>query len=92
VEIDLTKDERFNVVSLVEPVGRGDNYQQSRIKSYTFERWDGTNWVTLAEGGIPAPTTIQRITPVTARKVRLAFECSADSPHIAEIGIYNEPS
>jgi alpha-L-fucosidase len=92
VEIDLTKEERFNVVSLVEPVGRSENYQQSRIRSYRFQRWDGANWVTIAEGGAPAPTTIQRISPVTARKVRLSFECSADTPHIAEIGVYNEPS
>jgi alpha-L-fucosidase len=91
LEIDLTKDERLNVVALVEPVGRWDDYQQSRIKSYKFERWDGANWTTVAEGGVPAPTTIQRISPVTTRKVRLSFECSADSPHIAEIGIYNEP-
>src|SRR5271154_3882038 len=90
VEIDLTKEERFNVVSLVEPVGRRDDYQQSRIKNYKFQRWDGANWVTLVEGGVPTPTTIQRISAVTARKVRLAFECSADTPHIAEIGIYNE--
>jgi alpha-L-fucosidase len=92
VEIDLAKEERFNVVALVEPVGRWDNYQKSRIKSYKFQRWDGANWITIAEGGVPAPTTIQRISPVTARRVRLAFECSADSPHIAEIGIYNEPN
>jgi alpha-L-fucosidase len=92
VEVDLRKEQGFNVVSLVEPVGHGDDYQVSRIKSYRFQHWDGTNWITLVEGGSPAPTTIHSIARVTARKVRLSFESSQDMPHIAEIGIYDEPS
>jgi alpha-L-fucosidase len=76
----------------VEPVGHGDDYELSRIRSYRFQRWDGANWVTLVEGGPPAPTTIHRIPRVTSRRVRLAFESSHDTPHIADIGIYDEPS
>jgi alpha-L-fucosidase len=91
LEVDLTKQESFNVVSLVEPVGRSDDYQQSRIESYRFQRWDGANWVTVAEGQTPAPTTILRIPRVASQKVRLQFECGSDSPHIADFGIYNEP-
>ena len=79
------------MVSLVEPVGRGDDYKMSRIKSYRFRCWDGANWVTLMEGGSPT-TTIHRIPRVTARRVRLAFESSHDKPHIADIGVYDEPS
>jgi len=91
LEVDLMKEHSFNVVSLVEPVGRGDDYKMSRIKSYRFQRWDGANWVTLMEGGSPT-TTIHRIPRVTARRVRLAFESSHDKPHIADIGVYDEPS
>ncbi len=91
LEVDLMKEHSFNVVSLVEPVGRGDDYKMSRIKSYRFQRWDGANWVTLMEGGLPT-TTIHRIPRVTARRVRLAFESSHDKPHIADIGVYDEPS
>ncbi|CAO3563644.1 unnamed protein product [Mortierella alpina] len=91
LEIDLSKKERFNVLALVEPVGRRGNYRDSRFKSYRFQRWDGTHWVTIAEGGVPSPTTVLRIQPVTARRVRFAFEASADTPHVAELGIYNEP-
>ena len=91
LEVDLMKEHSFNVVSLVEPVGRGDDYKISRIKSYRFQRWDGANWVTLMEGGSPT-TTIHRIPRVTARRVRLAFESSHDKPHIADIGVYDEPS
>jgi alpha-L-fucosidase len=92
LEVDLKSERSFNVVSLVEPVGRFDDYQISRIASYRFQRWDGARWVTLIEGGQPAPATIHRIPQVTARRVRLAFESSHDSPHIADIGIYNESS
>ncbi|HLY40863.1 MAG TPA: alpha-L-fucosidase [Terracidiphilus sp.] len=92
LEVDLGRPQSFNVVSLVEPVGRWDDYQHSRIRSYRFERWNGTKWVTIIEGGIPSPTTIRRIPRVAAQKVRLQFECSQDTPHIADIGIYDEPA
>ncbi|HWA95425.1 MAG TPA: alpha-L-fucosidase [Terracidiphilus sp.] len=91
LEVDLTRTESFNVLSLVEPVGRWQDYSKSRIASYRFERWTGTGWEKLAEGGVPAPATILRIPRTSARKVRLQFEASADTPHIADIGIYNEP-
>jgi alpha-L-fucosidase len=92
LEVDLKREQSFNVVSLVEPVGRWDDYAVSRIGSYRFQRWDGARWVTLVEGGQPAPTTIRRIPRVAAQRVRLAFEGSRDMPHIADIGVYNEPS
>jgi alpha-L-fucosidase len=85
------QEQSFNMVSLVEPVGRWDDYQLSRISSYRFQHWDGAIWVTLAEGGSPAPTTIHRIPRITARRVRLACEGS-HTPHIADIGVYDEPS
>jgi alpha-L-fucosidase len=92
LEVDLLKERGFNVVSLVEPVGGEDNYQQSRIRNYRFEYWNGVNWITLVEGGSPTPTTIHSIARVTARRVRLSVEGSHDMPHIADIGVYDEPS
>lgn len=91
LEVDLTKQEGFNMLSLVEPVGRWEDYQKSRIKSYRFQRWDGANWITLAEGGVPAAVTILRVPRISARKVRLTVESSQDTPHIADFGVYNEP-
>jgi alpha-L-fucosidase len=91
LEVDLKQEQSFNVVSLAEPVGRWSDYNISRIKSYQFQRWDGSHWVTVVGGGVPAPTTILRTPRVTARRVRLAFESSHDTPHIADIGIYDEP-
>jgi alpha-L-fucosidase len=91
LEVDLGKLESFNVVSLVEPVGRWDDYSQSRIRSYRFQYWNGGKWPTLAEGEIPAPATIHRIPRVSSQRVRLQLESSREEPHIAEIGVYNEP-
>lgn len=92
LEVDLGKEQAFNVLSLVEPVGQWEDYKESRIRSYKFERWDGLKWVTLLDGGSPIPVTIEKIARVTARRVRFSFECGHDTPHIAEIGVYNEPA
>jgi len=91
LEVDLQKQESFNVVSLVEPVGKGDDYSESRIRSYRFECWKGGNWTTLANGEKPTPTTIHRIPRVSSQRVRLLLESSNQMPHIAEIGVYDEP-
>jgi alpha-L-fucosidase len=91
LEVDLTREQSFNVVCFVEPVGRWDDYKESRIKSYKFQRWDGNGWTDLAAGGVPAPVAIHSIARTSARRVRLMFEGSRDTPHVAEIGVYDEP-
>ena len=91
LEVDLGKLETFNVVSLVEPVGSWDDYKQSRIRSYRFEHWSGERWITLKAGETPAPTTIHRIPRVSSQRVRLFLESAKEMPHIAEIGLYDEP-
>jgi alpha-L-fucosidase len=91
LEVDLEKKESFNTVSLVEPVGQRNNYPKSRIRNYRFEYWDGENWIRLTGGDTPTPTTIHRIPRVLSQKVRLMFESSQPMPHIAEIGVYDEP-
>ncbi|GGA67220.1 carbohydrate-binding protein [Edaphobacter acidisoli] len=91
LEVDLSKHESFNVVSLVEPVGEWDDYPQSRIRSYRFQCWDGVSWITLISGAIPAHTTIHRIPRVSSQRVRLLLESSTEMPHITEIGVYDEP-
>jgi alpha-L-fucosidase len=92
IEVDLLKDQTFNVVSLVEPVGKWNDYQESRLKNFCFERWNGAAWVAFANGEIPAPVTILRVPRTSAQRVRLVIEASHDTPHIADIGIYDEPA
>ena len=91
LEVDLKKQESFNTVSLVEPVGQWENYQESRIRKFSFEYWSGKNWIRLTDGQTPTPATILRIPRVSSQKVRLVFESSQPMPHIAEIGVYDEP-
>lgn len=91
VEIELPKGCAFNTVTLVEPVGRWRDYPVSRFKSYRFLAWDGTEWRPVASGEAPRPVQVHRFDRVRSNKVRLEFEAAADTPHIAEIGVYNEP-
>ena len=91
LEVDLKKLESFNTVSLVEPVGQWENYRESRIRNYRFEYWNGADWTRLTEGETPAGAAIHRIPRTSSQKVRLLFEGSQPAPHIAEIGVYNEP-
>jgi alpha-L-fucosidase len=92
LEVDLGKPEGFNVASLVEPVGQWEDYPRSRIRSYHFERWDGTRWVPVSGGDVPAAATILRFPRVSAQKVRLRLEASSAMPHVSEFGLYNEPA
>jgi alpha-L-fucosidase len=91
LEVDLKKQETFNTVSLVEPVAMLDNYPESRIRNYRFEYWNGENWIRLTSAETPTQTAICRVPRVSAQKVRLLIECSQRMPHIAEIGVYDEP-
>jgi alpha-L-fucosidase len=75
----------------VEPVGQWAHYAKGRIRNYRFEYWNGGDWTRLAEGETPSQTTILRVPRVSARKVRLMIEASRQMPHIAEIGVYDEP-
>ena len=92
LEVDLAQQESFNTLSLVEPVGGSDDYPESRIRNYRFQHWNGERWVTLVGGETPVPTTIHRIPRVRSRRVRLLLESCAEMPHIADIGVYDEPN
>lgn len=91
LEVDLKEQQSFNVVSLIEPVGREKDYPQSRIRSYRFQHWNGEGWITLVNCRTPAATTIHRVSRVVSRRMRLLLESSNEMPHIAEIGVYDEP-
>jgi len=91
LEVDLQRRESFNTLSLAEPLGRWDNYLESRIGSYRFEYWNGANWIRLAGGETSTGTMIHRVPRVSSQKVRLLLESSQAMPHISEIGVYDEP-
>lgn len=89
LEITFKKATEFNLLTLVEPVGRWNDYKQSRIKAYKFEAWDGKKWTELASGTTPSRVQMHPIPRTKTTKVRLMLE--GDGFHIADFGIYNEP-
>jgi len=91
LSVDLGSPTEFNMLVFVEPVGRWEDYNQSRIKSYRFQTWNGKDWVDVVTGGTPNPVQIHVLPRSSTTRVRLLLEAAADTPHIAEIGVYNEP-
>jgi alpha-L-fucosidase len=91
LEITFKKPTEFNTLVLVEPVGKFGDYKISRIKSYQFQVWDGTQWVEVAGGRTPSRVQMHSVARTKTMKLRLSFEASHDTPHIADIGVYNEP-
>jgi hypothetical protein len=77
----------YNVVSLAAPVGRWDDYKQSRIKNYKLQRWDGDARVDLVAGGLPAPCN-----PLDCSHLGTAGSLSfRERPGYSEIGVYDDP-
>lgn len=91
LEVHLPQETTFNTLVLVEPVGRWKDYAESRIKSYRFQRWDNGKWIEIVGGKSPKSVQVHRVSPVKATRIRLAFEAAAETPHISDIGVYNEP-
>ena len=88
LEVDLQSEHRVSVVALVQ---KESENTASLIKSFSFERWNGSSWAAMAESQNPAPTTILTTAPVKARKVRVRLQRGSGHPSIADIGLYNEP-
>lgn len=91
LEVEFPKPASFTVVSLVEPVGHWDDYPKSRIGDYKFQAFVDGAWRDLASGNTPSRVQFHRIPRVTTKRLRLTIKPSADTPHISEIGAYDEP-
>jgi alpha-L-fucosidase len=90
LEVELPRGTSFNMLVLVEPVGRWDDYQCSRIRSHKFQRYEDGEWIDMAGGGAPKRVQTYRIPRTSATRVRLLIEASRDMPHVTEIGVHNE--
>ena len=91
IEVTLDRERAFNTLVLVEPVGRWKDYGESRIASYRFESWIGGTWVEIAAGQVPTRVQIHQVPRLRSQRVRLGLVARHDTPHITEIGIYDEP-
>jgi alpha-L-fucosidase len=90
IEVTFDHERAFNTLVLVEPVGRWKDYTESRIASYRFERWTAGKWVELAAGRVPSRVQIHQVPRVTSQRVRLTLAARHDTPHVTEIGVYDE--
>lgn len=91
IEVDLPKGTEFNTFVLVEPVGHFSDYKTSRIGAYRLFRYEKDHWVDVASGKHPRSVQVETFPSVRTNRIRIAIEATEDTPHIAEIGIYNEP-
>lgn len=92
IEIAFPHDTPFNTIALVEPVGRWPDYAESRIAGYRFQRWSGGEWIDIVAGGVPARVQLHRFERTSTQRLRLLIDARRDTPHLAEIGVYDEPS
>lgn len=90
LEVELAKNTSFDTLALVEPIGRWNDYRESRIKRYRFEGWDGNAWVELASGDAAIPVRFHAIPRTHASKVRLTIWAASDTPHVADFSVYDE--
>lgn len=81
-EIDFDKDQRFNMISIVED---GNN-----IKKYRLEYNENGTWKPLTKGESEGRVKIHRFDSVWGGKVRILIDEFSAPPAIAEFGVYNE--
>jgi alpha-L-fucosidase len=90
-EIDLGETKSFNTVSFTEFVGRTADYETSRVTSFAFKRWDGSEWIDFARGTTARAGTILAVPRVSAQRVRFELTSGAAEAWIGELGVYDEP-
>lgn len=91
IQIDFREPVMFNTFTLVEPIGRFDDYQASRFGDWTLERLDSGQWMPVAEGSGLSRVHLERVKTARAESLRFKFQAAASTPHLAEIGVYHEP-
>jgi alpha-L-fucosidase len=91
LEIAFDRPTSFNTVTVVEPRFSDSYGPASRIGAYQVQRWNNGTWVDIVAGHTPAEFQIHQFPRIIAERVRLNIVGSAESPGIAEFGIYDEP-
>ncbi|MFH6936323.1 alpha-L-fucosidase [Flavobacterium sp. FlaQc-30] len=83
VELDLKKEQTFNVLLLQENVTVGQ-----RVESFVFEYWDGKGWKKATEGTTIGFKRLLEFPTIKASKVRLRIVSARLQPALAEMGLY----
>ncbi|ASZ14127.1 alpha-L-fucosidase [Chitinophaga sp. MD30] len=82
LEIDLDKEQGFNLITIVE--------DKARIKKYKLEYFADGRWFALPAGTDKGRVKVHRFPRVWGNKVRLTVDSFDTPPAIAELGVYNE--
>lgn len=82
LEIDLGKEQGFNMITIVE--------DKPRIKKYRLEYYVNGSWKPLLNGEDQGPVKVHRFSRVWGDRVRILIDEFSEPPAIAELGVYNE--
>jgi len=91
LEITFRRPVSFNTLALVSVVGASEAEPPHRLASFKFSIPSADGWKVIAEGREPAAVEMLRVAQVTAPKLRLEVDGATHPPHIAQIGVYDEP-
>jgi len=86
LEVNLGEPATFNVSMVQEYIALGQ-----RVEEYRIEAWDGQGWKQIAEGKTIGHKKLDRLSDVTATRVRLTIVKSQASPLIRIFGLYRAP-
>jgi alpha-L-fucosidase len=84
IELDLKKEQTFNVCNLQEGISRGQ-----RVEKFVLEGWQNNQWVKITEGTTIGYKRLLKFESFTTSKVRLRILSSRLQPTIAEIGLFH---
>ena len=86
LELDFHGEQRFNIVSLREPLRLGQ-----RIDSWALDAWSQGAWREFAKGSCIGSRRLWRGEPIVASKLRLRIIKASACPAISEVAVYLEP-
>lgn len=82
LEINLGKEESFNMITIVE--------DKARIRKYRLEYYVNGEWKPLVSGEDRGLVKVHRFNRVWGNRVRILIDTFSEPPAIAEFGVYNE--
>ena len=84
IELEFLSPQRFDVVLLEEAIADGQRVGYYRVEALTGEGWRTVSWGTTI-----GHRKLDRIAPVTARRLRLSILHAFAAPRIGRVAVYN---
>ncbi|SEK42967.1 alpha-L-fucosidase [Chitinophaga rupis] len=82
LEVDLNKEQGFNMITIVE--------DKPRIKKYRLEYNLNGEWLPLLSSESKGRVNVHRFNRVWGNRIRILIDSYSEPPAIAELGVYNE--